>query len=48
MWGDRISREIRPPIKFERSRSQVQMYKAMSLAAHGHAHAEGNSGMLMT
>jgi hypothetical protein len=47
MWGDMISQEIRPPIKIERSRAQVQVYDATSLAAHGHAHAEVNSRMLM-
>jgi hypothetical protein len=47
MWGDRNSVEIRPPIKIERSRAQVQVYDAMPLAAHGHAHAEVNLRMLM-
>jgi hypothetical protein len=34
-------------MKIERSRAQVQVYDAMSLAAHEHAHAEVNSRMLM-
>jgi hypothetical protein len=47
MWRDKISREIRPPIKVERSRVPLRVYEATPLVAHVHAHAEVNSLMLM-